>query len=374
MRHRRFTLPVACAVTLAMMVWTSAAEAQYITGSGTAGRISKFTGTTTIGNSVLFESGSGYLGLGTTSPRGPLHIYSTRSDPLFLQTTTAGMTLSMKDNATTSTGQAIARIGDNLDFRTMDQFRLVIREDGRVGIGAGAWNPQAWLHVDAGSWGDAALFQSSAAGMTINMKSAGTTSTGQALARVGDSLDLRTMDTPRVTVTSGGYVGIGTTTPTALLHVNGIMKVNGELKLPNLSAKTGTALVGVDISDGSLHIAQGSSLRYKTAVRDLTGDADAVLDLRPVRFQWISNGQPEIGLIAEEVDKALPDLVIYDKEGRPDAVKYDKVPVYLLQVVRAQQSRITALEDRLKTLEETVARLAPQTAQPPLAATTDAGK
>jgi hypothetical protein len=73
--------------------------------------------------------------------------------------------------------------------------------------------------------------------------------------------------------------------------------------------------------------------------------------LRPVSFEYKSSGQHDVGLIAEEVDQHLQDLVIYDNQGRPDAVKYDRVALYLLEVVKSQQERIAALENRIEALE-----------------------
>lgn len=91
-----------------------------------------------------------------------------------------------------------------------------------------------------------------------------------------------------------------------------------------------------------------SSIRYKKDVRDMEyGD---VLGLRPVRFKWKSSGEEDIGLIAEEVEEVLPDLVVHNAEGRPEAVKYDRIAVYLLQVVKKQQEQIDRLEARLRAV------------------------
>ncbi len=230
---------------------------------------------------------------------------------------------------------------------------------------------------------------------TITMKD---TTTGvnytRAISRTGNNLSLWAGGSERVTVLgSNGRVGINTTSPSSLLDVHGTAAVTGMLTASGGITATLSDLTGYVVTvdtDGVFHKAvlpppEPSSLRYKTAIRDLTGNANAVLDLRPVHFEWISNGQPEIGLVAEEVGKVLPDLVRYDKEGRPDAVKYDKVPLYLLQVVRAQQSQITTLEDKhrsettvleesLKVLEETVACLSAKSSAPAVAVSADAGK
>jgi hypothetical protein len=79
--------------------------------------------------------------------------------------------------------------------------------------------------------------------------------------------------------------------------------------------------------------------------------------LNPVRFDWKTTGEADIGLIAEEVEKIVPDLVIYDKEGKPDAVKYDKMTVYLLEVVKVQQKKMNAQQEQIEVLKAKLEKL-----------------
>ncbi|UCD51119.1 MAG: tail fiber domain-containing protein [Phycisphaerales bacterium] len=107
-----------------------------------------------------------------------------------------------------------------------------------------------------------------------------------------------------------------------------------------------------------------SSKRYKTNAVDLQVDPNAILQLNPVRFQWKSTGRRDVGLIAEDVAERLADLVIYDVEGRPDGVQYEKLSLYLLRIVQMQQEKLAALQElrsqtaalkaRLKVLENVI--------------------
>jgi|GEM_PF-4307942 len=145
-------------------------------------------------------------------------------------------------------------------------------------------------------------------------------------------------------ISDTGHVGIGRApSSTALLDVNGVVQIE------DLTPASGTYVVAD--SKKRLHTVS-SSRRYKTDIRDMEGDADRVLDLRPVRFRWTTTGQEDIGLIAEEVDGVLKDIVIYDQEGRPDAVQYDKVSLYLLQLVKDLKSENESLRQRLEALEK----------------------
>ena len=155
----------------------------------------------------------------------------------------------------------------------------------------------------------------------------------------------------KMVIKSDGDVGIGLTSPSEKLDVGGTARLRG------LGSSAGTAIV----ADGNGKLWKlSSSKRYKTHIEALDADTDAVLKLRPVRFQWKTTGQNDIGLIAEEVEQQLSDLVIYDNEGKPDAVKYDRIALYLLDLVKAQQDKIAVLEETVaqnQSLEQRIAAL-----------------
>lgn len=150
----------------------------------------------------------------------------------------------------------------------------------------------------------------------------------------------------RMRLTEGGRLGIGLQWPTSPSEK---LDVNGTARLRGISAGSGTTVVADN--NGKLW-KQSSSRRYKRDISPLAVDVESVYRLEPVSFTWKESGQPEIGLIAEDVERAVPELVIYDAKGRPDGVKYDKVALYLLEVVKAQQAQMTALEQRVTQLEE----------------------
>lgn len=91
-----------------------------------------------------------------------------------------------------------------------------------------------------------------------------------------------------------------------------------------------------------------SSERYKDDIEDLDHESEDVYLLRPKSFVYKEYpfSTRSIGLIAEEVDRVIPSLVVYDQEGRPDAVKYHELPVLLLNELIKLRNRVDELENR----------------------------
>jgi hypothetical protein len=62
--------------------------------------------------------------------------------------------------------------------------------------------------------------------------------------------------------------------------------------------------------------------------------SEAILALRPVSFRYKKEVDPQrvaqFGLVAEDVEKINPDLVIRDAQGRPQTVRYEQVNAMLL--------------------------------------------
>ena len=62
--------------------------------------------------------------------------------------------------------------------------------------------------------------------------------------------------------------------------------------------------------------------------------SEAILALKPVTFRYKHELDPDgiaqFGLVAEDVEKVNPDLVVRDKEGKPYSVRYDQVNAMLL--------------------------------------------
>jgi len=95
-------------------------------------------------------------------------------------------------------------------------------------------------------------------------------------------------------------------------------------------------------------ITETSAIRYKENIQSL--DINPILNLRPVTFNWKGTGENDYGLIAEEVNEHLPELVRKNKDGLVEGIKYSKLTALLIKAVQDQQSKIDSLEDEIKSI------------------------
>jgi hypothetical protein len=91
-----------------------------------------------------------------------------------------------------------------------------------------------------------------------------------------------------------------------------------------------------------------SSKRFKNAIKPMDKASEAIFALKPVTFRYKKELDPEssvqFGLVAENVEKVSPALVVRDKEGEPYSVRYDAVNAMLLNEFLKQHHRVEALE------------------------------
>jgi hypothetical protein len=93
-----------------------------------------------------------------------------------------------------------------------------------------------------------------------------------------------------------------------------------------------------------------SSIRFKDDVRDMGDESAKLMQLRPVTFRYKAHGPAgtkQYGLIAEEVDEVMPELVARSKDGEIETVMYHELPALLLNEIQRLEKRIAELEKRL---------------------------
>ena len=117
-------------------------------------------------------------------------------------------------------------------------------------------------------------------------------------------------------------------------------------------------------SSGQLGTAT-SSARYKQDIHDMDKASDALYALRPVGFRYKPEydpaGLPQFGLVAEEVEKVAPELVIHGKDGLPYSVRYEQVNAMLLNEFLKEHARMKEQASALSKLEAAYAEQATAT-------------
>jgi hypothetical protein len=112
-----------------------------------------------------------------------------------------------------------------------------------------------------------------------------------------------------------------------------------------------------------------SSERFKREIKPMDKSSEALLALKPVTFHYKNDrkGIPQFGLIAEEVSKVTPDLVVRDTDGKPYTVRYDAVNAMLLNEFLKEHKTVAELKsivaEQRKGMEQMATQLKEQAAQ-----------
>jgi hypothetical protein len=134
-------------------------------------------------------------------------------------------------------------------------------------------------------------------------------------------------------INNKGNVGIGTNDPKYKLHVLGYTYTAG--------------------------IWASSDQRFKKNIKNLLNALNIVMQLKGVTYEWRIEDFPEmdfengrhLGLIAQEVEKIMPELVHTDENGYK-SIAYDKLTVLLIEAMKEQQVRLDNMERKMNQLIE----------------------
>jgi hypothetical protein len=256
-----------------------------------------------------------------------------------------------------------------MPFFTNDTERMRITSAGNVGIGTAS--PGERLHVDGGN-----IIVNSAQAFGFGDRSA------QIVGNTGASGFLRfdTNNDERMRITSGGNVGIGVTSPTYKLQVDGnvyfkgatsgtgdfacviqnsstnnlfFIRNDGLVTIPSLVSTftTGSAAnMFVSPGDGAIYRST-SSIKYKKNVQDYDKGLTELMQMRPVFYEGISEsdeGKIFAGLIAEEVhDLGLTEFVQYAEDGSPDSLAYQNMVALLIKSIQELKTEIDSLKNQI---------------------------
>lgn len=124
---------------------------------------------------------------------------------------------------------------------------------------------------------------------------------------------------------TAGDIGIGTTSPTTLLDVNG--------------------------TTTTVSLVETSTRELKEDIQPLENQLEKIKQLQPVEFTWKKDKKKDFGLIAEEVEEIYPYLVEHDSDDNLIGVKYSKLTSVLIKALQEQQHQIDELKAEITHLK-----------------------
>lgn len=282
----------------------------------------------------------------------------------------------------TPTGQISTR--PLFEWRNYGAARMTMLANGNLGIGV---VPSSYkFHVEGNSFMNGAL--------TINheLKAAGasglkfTSDDGISRMRINDAGKVyignnlpQDFSTSALDVEGGNIFfteGYGVLSIGSNISAGFDTDIGGELQLMaggtrHLYIKS-TGLVGVGVNDPGVKFQVGSNgdgtiaranswstfsdARFKHNVTPIHSALSTLLLLRGTRFEWNESQMKDIGFIAQEVEKVLPEIVQTSEDGYK-SVDYARINAVLVEAVKEQQTIIDDQEKRIKALEEKIEKI-----------------
>ena len=169
----------------------------------------------------------------------------------------------------------------------------------------------------------------------------------------------------------GAYAGYLVTTGSNNIHIGtrGLAGDNAHIRIGTPGTHSATFIAGISsthvtgapvyvTSSGQLGVL-ASSERYKTGITSMSGSTEKLQHLRPVTFHLKTDprGPVQYGLIAEEVARVYPELVIRNEAGRIEGVRYDELAPMLLNELQQEHQRLEAVQGQLADLSARLAEV-----------------
>jgi hypothetical protein len=167
-----------------------------------------------------------------------------------------------------------------------------------------------------------------------------------------------------------GAPGLSVESDTIRIGQGGVQKAAYVRGISGVTVASGVAVIIA--GNGQLGTVQ-SSARFKDEIKSMDKASEAILSLNPVTFRYKQeldpDGVPQFGLIAEQVEKVNPDLVVRDEDGKVMTVRYEAVNAMLLnEFLKAhrkldqQQAMIDQQQKQIEALTATVQKVSDQIA------------
>jgi hypothetical protein len=307
-----------------------------------------------VGDILTIQNG-GNVGIGTTNPLAKLHVAATSGSDLGADFTTSDFV-----NGVSGSGLAIqfgAASGNTYTklsavSQGFGAWNNLILQSGGGNVGIGTASPSTKLEVS----GSGTVIYGS--GGTTGVAGSGTT---YGVAGSGGTTGVIGSGSDYAIYASGGTYGLrsdGTAYGVYGASINGY----------SLYASSSTTTYDLYVNGNGYatgYFYDGSSdIRLKKNITDIDDALDKTLKLRPVYFEWRQDEFPEenlesgrqMGLIAQEVEPILPEVVITDNKDGYKAIAYSKIIPITIAAIQEQQAQISnqslSTQENTKSIEQ----------------------
>ena len=151
------------------------------------------------------------------------------------------------------------------------------------------------------------------------------------------------------------YIGSG---------MSGVAGESNACYIASIFGQTSSSGIPVLINGSNKLGTTTSSKRFKEDIKPMNKASEALYALKPVSFRYKKEIDPacisQLGLVAEDVEKVNPDLIVRDQEGKPYSVRYDQVNAMLLNEFLKEHKKTEKLEATVASLIATVKEQAAQ--------------
>ena len=285
----------------------------------------------------------------------------------FNATTTGDTGIIFRDNASTNSGFLTYNHDiDSMKFATAGTEKMRITSGGKVGIGGivpsqqlelGGIASPALKFTSTGTNGGVIIFNVAGAdkGFFGSGYHLGTGSSNDTAMRgEGDLVFLSNGNNQRMRITSGGDIEIPTDSASIKLRSSGSSSYTSIFRnAGNSLIVTNTAETAIltFTNGGNMTIAgtltQNSDITLKENIKPLQSQLDVVNKLNPVSYNRIGKKENEIGFIAQEVEKLIPDLVSENSDGLK-SLAYGNMTSILVKAIQELKAEVDKLKQECK--------------------------
>jgi hypothetical protein len=320
-------------------------------------------GNTGVGNNALFNLREGSF----NTAIGLFSLFSVLDGGFNTGVGAAALAFNTADNNTATGAAALLNNTEGSSNTANGAFALSSNTEGvqNTAIGLGALRNNTVGQANAANgWNALGSNTVGNDNTAVGWDALGSNTTGGANTALGFGA-LFTNTTGENNTAIGAFAGKGVTTANHVICIGSLGgDVNFSTWIDNIygvTTQSGTT-APVVVSDGGQLGTVASSERFKKDIANMDSSSEVILSLRPVKFHYKTDAKdtPQFGLIAEEVAKVNPDLVLPDKDGKPFTVRYDAVNAMLLNEFLKEHRKVEKLETALRAVNE---RLAEQDAK-----------